>query len=129
MNAPKPIVFFTTEEAELRFSLSNRKLIEMQRSATSGGLGFLWLACDNKGEVGNWQGTGETVELTEDLFIELMPMSDPDLILGLVQAITEEWKGRARANPKNEHLRPTKAETQPSNGSGSLPSGELTLVA
>lgn len=128
MAAPKPIVFYVTDEAELRFSLSNRRLLEIQRLEDKGGAAVLWVVCDNKGEVADWLGDGKSAALTEELFFECLPLSDPEILVGLMQSVMAEWKSGSKANPKNEHLRPTRAEIQPSIGSGLSPSGESTLV-
>jgi hypothetical protein len=112
MNAPAPITFVTQDGAERKFSLTNKRLALVQRQTNTDNLDFLWVTCDDREGIAR-----------ED-FIDLFPMADPDVLIGLVKAITEEWSGRNKSHPANEKYRPTKAETQPSAGSGLLPFGE-----
>jgi hypothetical protein len=125
MNAPEPIIFTSIKtEAELRFSLTNKKFRAMQAAAKEGtqsdlDLGFLWDTCDN------------TEGIPRDEFIEHFPIADPEVLGGLVKAIMDEWVSKSK-HPKNEKYRPTKAATQeskPSTGSGLLDFGGPTLAA
>lgn len=121
MNAPTPIIFTSIKtEAELRFSLDNKKFRELQRIQTaepSDGmdLGMLWLLCENKDGIER-----------ED-WIDHFPIADPDILKGLVQAIMDEWTSRSK-HPNNEKFRPTKAEIKPNGGSGLSDSGGPTSV-
>src|SRR6187455_1014144 len=114
MNAPTPITFITLDEVERKFRLTNKRALAIrQRSVqgfTHGDIDFLWFCCD------------DTDGFTEDDFAELFPLHDTELLQGLVTAITDEWKGRTKASAANDKFRPTKAEIQPSTGSGSSPS-------
>lgn len=124
MNAPTPTVFTSIKtEAELRFSLDNKKFRELQRMQTQEpndglDLGMLWLMCDNK----------EGIE--KDDWIEHFPIADPEILQGLIAAIMNEWTSRSK-HPANEKFRPTKAETPEiklNGGSGLSDSGGLTSV-
>lgn len=130
-NAPEAVSFIAQNGAELRFSLTNKQLLAIQRrdkaikespvpgihqDADADNLAFLWETCENKGEL----------KLKREDFIDLFPLADPEIIVGLATAIYAKWTSFYKGRPENEHLRPTKAATPPSDGSGSSDSGEPT---
>lgn len=104
ITAPKPITF-VLGGVERRFCLTNKAFLEIARRAATGSRNghcdFLWFACMDK------EG------LTEDEFVELLPLADFELITGLVEAINVEWAGRNKSSdPRNEAFRPIKAAIQ-----------------
>lgn len=113
--APSPIIF-VLGGVEREFRLTNKAFLEIARRAANGSRNghcdFLWFALTNK------EG------LTEDEFVEQLPLADFDLISSLVEAINLEWTGRNKSSdPRNEAFRPIRAAIPSTNGSGSLPSG------
>lgn len=115
VNTPTPISFVTLDGVEHSFRLTNKAFLEIARLSNAGkAVGpceFLWHACSDRGD------------LTEEQFIELLPLSDFEVLTGLMDEINKEWAGRNKSDPRNDRLRPTKAVTQLSNGSGSQHSG------
>lgn len=115
---PSPIVFVTLDGVERKFRLTNKQFMEIARlSHTGKAIGpceFLWYAMSDKDG------------LTEDEFLELLPVADFEVLTGLMDEINKEWTGRNKSDQRNDRLRPIKAEIQSTNGSGSLPSGEST---
>ncbi len=125
MNAPQPIAFITNDGKSRTFSLKNSRLLRILQkdkdeaeNAFTQLIRFLWITCDNREDVKN-----------EEDFVDLFPL-DMELISGLVKAVNDEWSASSKnTNPENERFRPTKAEIQLSDGSGSSPSGESTSEA
>lgn len=116
MNTPTPITFVTLDEVEREFRLTNAQFLGIARASQAGKsvgpVEFLWHALSDK------------AGLTEEQFIELLPLADFELLVGLMDDINKEWAGRNKADARNEKHRPTRAAIQSSNGSGSSASGE-----
>jgi hypothetical protein len=104
MNTPTPITFVTLDGAEREFRLTNAQFLGIARATQAGkSIGpceFLWHALADKSG------------LTEEAFLEILPLADFELLTGLMDDINKEWAGRNKADPRNEKHRPTKAATQ-----------------
>lgn len=120
----EPLPFTTTDGAERKFRLT---ALEEAKISQKLGSDFLAMSLSVAMPKMLFVCLIDPGDLTEDEFASVLP-PDSDLLLGFWSTLKAHYRGAPEVQAANERYRPTKAATQATNGSISLPSGGPTLV-